>query len=375
MPTHEPGGIHAQGLRRRGAATTEDTALLAAAFDALETHVAILDEDGVILLVNEAWRRFALANDGQSEQSYVGESYLAACAPETAGNDPYARRAWDALLDLLAGRRTSATFEYPCHSPRRPRWFIFRGSVFQVDGERRILVAHENITRRRLDEDALRVSHEAMQSFNAAVAHDLRAPLRRIETLSELGSHAEDPAALLDRIRQESARARRLANDLLELARSSTQELARQPVDVGAYARDIVRALAEAEPHRRVEVVVHEPLVADADPGLVRLILTNLLGNAWKFTAHRNPGRIEVGAVEDEGQRRFFVRDNGIGFAPEQAVRLFQPFARLANAGGYEGSGVGLAIVRRAVDRHGGTVRAAGVPDAGATFSFTLGED
>jgi signal transduction histidine kinase len=139
-------------------------------------------------------------------------------------------------------------------------------------------------------------------------------------------------------------------------------------------AREIVAELRTGEPGRNVEVEIADGLRASGDPTLVRNLLQNLLENAWKFTRGRDPGRIEVGPGEprDDGAREFLVRDNGAGFAPEYADKLFRPFQRLHSEAQFSGHGIGLASVKRIVDRHGGDIRAEGREGGGATFWFAL---
>jgi signal transduction histidine kinase len=167
-----------------------------------------------------------------------------------------------------------------------------------------------------------------------------------------------------------------LIDALLALAGVTSREIVRERLDLSALARASLAELAAASPRRNVEVVVADDLTADADPVLMRVLLENLLGNAWKFTAHAHAARIEVGAValtlERRGQRAFFVRDNGAGFEMGQAGKLFAPFRRLHAAAEFPGTGIGLATVQRIVHRHGGRIRAEGDAGRGAVFTFTL---
>jgi signal transduction histidine kinase len=141
---------------------------------------------------------------------------------------------------------------------------------------------------------------------------------------------------------------------------------------VSAMAREVLEALAVAHPERAVRWGVEPGLTAEADPGLLRAVLENLLRNAWKFTGRRDEAHIEVGTAVHEGTSAYFVRDNGAGFDSAEAGRLFQPFQRLASSGNFPGHGVGLATVQRIVRRHGGRVWAQARRGEGATFFFTL---
>lgn len=356
-----------------------ESSVLVGALDALQDHVAILDQDGTIVFVNRAWSEFGLANGLAEGEAGVGADYVQACEAGAREGDAHAEQARDAIRDMLAGRLTRASFEYPCHSPDAQRWFIFRSSRFETRDGPFLVVSHTNITARHLSEDALRASHASLESFNLAVAHDIRAPLRRIEELSRISRESApdsaETAQLQERIEEEARRARALADDLLNLSRLDATTLALEEVDVSALAQQAIARLAAAEPGRSVTVDILPGLRAHADRRLVGIILENLLANAWKFTRGRPDARIELALSTNGGGRPcYVVRDNGIGFDESEATRIFRPFARLRNAGAVEGTGVGLALVERAVERLGGRAWAAGSPGKGASFFFTLGE-
>ncbi|MFZ5659735.1 MAG: PAS domain S-box protein [Pseudomonadota bacterium] len=226
---------------------------------------------------------------------------------------------------------------------------------------------------------ALLATNQELEAFSYSVSHDLRAPLRGIDGFSY--ALLEDCGTLLSsecrdylrRIRQASQRMGELIDALLNLARLSRGELRREPVDLGVLAREIAESLQRSEPERQVAWVFGEGLRTAGDPQLLRAVLDNLLGNAWKFTGKQADARIEFGMAEEGGQRVFFVRDNGAGFDMSYADKLFQPFQRLHSPGEFAGTGVGLAIVQRIIRRHGGRIWAEGAVGQGATFYFTLG--
>ena len=163
-----------------------------------------------------------------------------------------------------------------------------------------------------------------------------------------------------------------LIDALLALSRVIRAELTREPVDLTAMVRAAAAALARREPGRVVEVSVQDGLRAEADPRLARVLVDNLLGNAWKFTGKRPDARIELGSLEVAGGEAFFIRDNGAGFDMTYAGKLFAPFQRLHTASEFPGNGIGLATAQRIVQRHGGRIWAEGAVGAGATFYFTL---
>lgn len=348
--------------------------LTSAALDAIPATLALLDSRGTILLVNKSWRDFGARNGLMMPDDGVGSNYFDVCDAATATGDEYARPARVAIEGVLAGRVPTVTFEYPCHSPDEKRWFVFSCAAFEDDETKYAVVTHHDVTARRIAEDALRAGTEALESYNMFVSHDLRAPLRRIEGLAEVLVQSAPPqkASILHRIRAEAARARELADDLLALSRITTKDVQRTSVDVSAIARDVVARLALDAPHRNVVIEIEPGLTDLADERLVRVILANLLSNAWKYTMRAAEPRIEVASSPSGSVTTYHVRDNGLGFAQADASRLFEPFERLESAHAFEGTGVGLAIVRRAVEHHGGRVFAKGELGRGATFSFSL---
>lgn len=164
----------------------------------------------------------------------------------------------------------------------------------------------------------------------------------------------------------------RIIDSLLELARLSRLELRPAAVDLSALARELAGELGKREPGRAVELVIAPGLAAKGDAELLRLALGNLLENAWKFTSRRPSARVELGAAREEGQRAFFVSDDGAGFDMARSERLFKPFERLHSEAEFPGFGVGLSLAARIIARHGGKIWARSAPERGATFFFTL---
>jgi signal transduction histidine kinase len=245
------------------------------------------------------------------------------------------------------------------------------------DGERRDAF-EQNVTDRQ-QADALEQANQNLEAFAYTVSHDLRAPLHAINGYSEILLEEHAPAlgdegrACAERIQAAGRRMGELIDALLRLARLSRAELHLQPVDLGAEAAAVAAELQAGEPGRRVRFTIQQPAWALADRPLIRTVLENLLGNAWKFTVGQDNAHIELGTVPDGDTRiRCCVRDNGAGFDPAQEPKLFTAFQRLHPASQFPGTGIGLASVRQIVERHGGRVRASGATGEGATFSFTL---
>jgi PAS domain S-box-containing protein len=224
----------------------------------------------------------------------------------------------------------------------------------------------------------LSVANRELDAFAYAVSHDLRAPLRSIDGFSS--ALLEDCTDRLDeaghghlnRIRAAAGRMAALIDDLLGLSRVTRAPLQRERVDLTTLAWGIIAGLTAGDPSRAVGWSITPDLVADADPRLMRVALENLLGNAWKYTRRRPSAHIALGQRNGPDGFAYYVRDDGAGFEPAYAGKLFAPFQRLHAASEYEGTGIGLATVARIIHRHGGRVWAEGEVDQGATFYFTL---
>lgn len=217
-----------------------------------------------------------------------------------------------------------------------------------------------------------------LEAFSYSVSHDLRAPLRAVNTfvqsLLEDNSQQLDPSSqdLVQRIRASAHRMGEIIDDLMMLARVSRAELKRDLVDLSALVNLVIEELRKQDPERQITIDVEEALEAHADGRLVRVVLENLLGNAFKFTTKTPAPHIQFGAQTRESERVFFVCDNGAGFDMEYAKKLFRPFERLHAESEFTGTGIGLAIVHRIIDHHGGRIWAEAALNLGATFYFTL---
>jgi light-regulated signal transduction histidine kinase (bacteriophytochrome) len=233
---------------------------------------------------------------------------------------------------------------------------------------------------RRVEERTaeLQVANQELESFAYAVSHDLRAPLRAMSGFSQAlvedyGDRLEGEArTYLDQITSASRHMGLLIDGLLTLSRHTRGVLRRDRVDLSALAERIRKEFAQAAPERRVEWQIEPGLTAWGDVRMVEVVMSNLLGNAWKYTAGTPAPAIRVYAEPVGGERRFCVADNGAGFDMRHAEKLFQPFQRLHRQDEFPGIGIGLATVQRIVHRHGGTIRATAAPQKGATFCFTL---
>jgi len=242
---------------------------------------------------------------------------------------------------------------------------------------RRLNADLEDRVRRRTAQ--LEAANKELEAFAYSVSHDLRAPLRGIDGWSlalveDYASQLDERAhGYVDRVRAETQRMGMLIDDLLQLSRVTRSEMATGAVDLTSIAQTIATRLTEDNSGRRIEFMIVGGLAANGDARLLEIALDNLFSNAVKFTGPRTEARIEFGRTERDGERPFYVRDNGVGFDMAFAGTLFGAFQRMHNASEFPGSGIGLATVQRIIRRHGGRVWAGAQPDRGATFYFTLG--
>ncbi len=225
----------------------------------------------------------------------------------------------------------------------------------------------------------IEVLNKELEAFSYSVAHDLRSPLITIDGFAQVllenttRSLDETNRDHLQRISTAARRMHRLINDLLDLSKIVRAPLHRGTVDLSKLAREILQTLRDRAPAREANVVVTAGLVVSGDSGLLRIALENLLANAWKFTSRKDRAHIEFGSGPDRaGRTVYFVRDNGAGFDPRYATKLFSPFQRLHSETQFPGTGIGLATVQRIIHRHGGEIWAESAVDSGAGFYFTL---
>jgi PAS domain S-box-containing protein len=328
--------------------------------------------DGRIVLVNaEAERLFGYEREeliGQPVEILVPEGARGVHSEHRAGYVAEPRhRPMGTNLPLAGRRRDASTFPAEISL-----------SAIDTDGGILVAAAIRDVTA-QLRVRELERSSQSLDSFIYSLSHDLRAPLRALSgysgaLLEEYGVVlGEEGRGYAERIVAVSGQMAQLIDYLLQLSRISRAELHLQPVDLGAEAAQIAEELQRQDPQRRVSFAIDKPVQVLADRRLIHTVLQNLLDNAWKFTSGRDDASIEFRtAPSGEAAVCCYVRDNGAGFDPAYADKLFQPFQRLHAAREFPGTGTGLASVRQIVERHGGRVWAEGTIGSGATFYFTL---
>ena len=364
---------------------------LQAIVDTMREALVVLDADLRVQAVNHAfYQTFVVApeetlgrplfalGDGQWDIPQLRERLGQIVRHDGAFEDFEVTHAFPGIGQktmLLNGRR----LVHPGEGHTEHILLVMQDVTDQKEAEielRRLQQELEERVRRRTAE--LEAANEELETFAYSVAHDLRAPLRTLAGFSQ--ALIEDSAEALDdtgrdyarRIHDGADQMSRLIDDLLGLAWVSRSEMSYEPVDLSACARAIADDLAQAAPERRVTFHIQDGLVAEGDAMLLKLVLQNLLENAWKYTRPVSEAQVRFGVVGSNGHTVYYVCDNGVGFDMQYAGKLFAPFQRMHTAFEFEGNGIGLATVYRILKRHGGRIWAEAEPGRGAAFFFTL---
>ena len=342
--------------------------------------VCIAGFDGYFKQLNPSWQRVL----GWKPEDLMSKPFLDFVHPDD-------REPTIAAASGLSEGRTVITFEnrYLC-SDGSYRWISWNS--VPIMEEKLILAIVRDVTDQKRMEESLGeankvLTHQAaelefvnkeLETFSYSVSHDLRAPLRHIDGFSHalLEDYADKLDAqgkdYLNRIRSGSQRMALLIDEILKLSQIVREKMVTSRVDLSALARSVASELQKSQPTRDVSLRIEDGIVVNGDQGLLKIVLDNLLGNAWKFTQGRQKALIEFGSQMIDGTKTYFVRDNGAGFDMAYASKLFVPFQRLHGNGEFQGTGIGLSIAQRVIRRHGGRIWAEAAVDAGATFYFTL---
>jgi PAS domain S-box-containing protein len=344
-------------------------------------------DNGRYLLVNREWERLFKVTRDKVIDLADHEIFPSILAAELRGNDLYVAQEgktvqFEESADTDDGPHTYVSVKFPVIDTTGRPYAVCGISTDITDwkrAEERINQLNEDLEGRVLERTSeLEASTHELDAFAYSVSHDLRAPLRSLHGFSQ--ALLADYAGVLDdtgkdylhRLQRNVRRMGEMIDSLLTLSRATRVELARHPVDLTALAREVTAELRAGNASREVTVDIAGDLHGVGDPQLLRLVMQNLLANAWKFSAKTAGARIEVGQQQRGGEHVFFVRDNGAGFDMRYAGKLFSAFQRLHAAAEFEGTGIGLATVQRIILRHGGRVFAEAEPGKGAAFYFTL---
>ena len=375
-------------LNQRMSALAASEASFHGLFNTVYEAIYILDRDGRFLAVNDG----AVRMYGYPRETLVGRTPEFVSAPDR--NDLAAvaammQRAFAGEPQRFEfwGRRADGEAFPKDVRLVRGTWFgqdVLIATADDITGQvqareeiRRLNAGLEKRVQERTSE--LTAANRELESFAYSISHDLRSPLRAIDGFSHL--LAEDYEDKLDhqgrdylgRVRKAVQRMGTLIDDILELSRVTRQEMRRESVDLGRLAAELNEEIARAWPGKQPAISLPGRCLAEGDPQLLRLMLQNLLENAWKYSGRNPAPEIEFGCETLDGRQVCYVRDNGVGFDMAHAGRLFTPFQRLHKPEDFQGNGIGLATVARIVRRHGGRIWAESAPGAGATFRFTLG--
>jgi len=346
----------------------ESDAHLRALMAAIPEPLVVYGHEGNVTFVNDAF----VETYGWSPEEILGRPLDFVPPEEVEGTLEAWQRAMREERFLYQTRRFTKERKLLDVELSTSAWFDREGK------HRASLVIHRDVTQRKRAEEDLRKAHAELEAFSYSVSHDLRSPLRGIDgwslaLLEDCGDRLDNRGRqYLEIVRSETQRMGKLIDDMLDLSRVTRADMRREQVDLSALVRSIADRLKAAEPERLVEFVIQEGAMAYGDARLLEIMLSNLLGNAWKFTGKQPCARIEFGWTQAEGRKTYFVRDDGAGFDMAYARKLFGAFRRMHKTSDFPGAGVGLATVQRIIHRHGGRVWAEAEVEKGATFYFTI---
>ncbi len=355
---------------------------LQSTLNALSAHIAILDENGIILSVNQAWSRFATENHIAWPNHGIGRNYIDICDKATDRDAESAQAAAEGIRQVLEKRCDDFYWEYPCHGPNEKRWFMMHVTHFEDHGKIRIVIAHENITQRKLaEEKQAKLLHEIesankeLKDFAYITSHDLKAPLRGINTI--VGWLCDDYADTFDETAKEQfemlrtrvGRMHNLIEGILQYSRIGRirEDLIR--IDLNELLQDVIESIA---PPQHICVDITDPLPEiDFEPTRATQLFQNLIGNAIKYM-DKPDGKIRIGCNDESSHWVFSVADNGPGIEEKHFDKIFKIFQTLCPRDEFESTGVGLTIVKKIVEIYNGEIWLESEPGQGTTFFVRL---
>jgi PAS domain S-box-containing protein len=349
-------------------------------FDTIREPLVVLDPKLNILSANEAFYRHFLVTAEETRNKLIYE----------IGN-----RQWDipslrTLLErILPEKQTIENYEvtHEFQSIGKRTFLLnarqIHGAIFK--NVPLILLVFDDITERKSTTEALlklnnelQMSNDTFENFGDIISHDLRAPIHAIHLFCQVlleDFTTEMPAEMreyIDKISSSTSVLNAMVNGLLELSRMAKQPVNRIPINLSEMVRDITSRLQEEEPDRQIEIRIQEDLNDNVAPFIIQIALNNLMKNAWKFTRGKSSAAIEFGVKQEGGRRVYYVKDNGVGFDMNHSANLFRMYGRLHPDKEFKGTGIGLAITKRAIEKHNGEIWAFSEPGKGANFFFTL---
>ena len=370
-----------------------------AILNTLPANIALLDGDGTIVKVNEAWKKFGFDNGLKHGNACIGENYIKISEEAFGEDEASGKKMAQGLREVINGLREKFSMEYPCDAPGQRRWF--RCEVRALDGGEKLgaVVMHLDITDRNIAEEQvkslnadleikikkrtadLEKANKELEAFSYTVSHDLRSPLQVINGYSSILEQKykdtlnDDGRMLLKGIKDNTLHMAQLISDLLNFSHLGQAELKRREINMNELVSVVINELKTGNECFNADIKVKHLLPAIADKNLVHQVWVNLIANAVKYSRKNAAPVIEIGMQETGGQDVYYVKDNGVGFDMLYYDKLFTVFHRLHKPSEFEGTGVGLALVHSVVEKHGGKVWAEAKVNEGATFYFTLGQN
>ncbi|MDB5281349.1 MAG: domain S-box protein [Bacteroidota bacterium] len=373
------------------AATETQSSIL----DALPANIALLNKDGIIIEVNECWKTFGAENGLCSKNHCIGDNYLLISENATGMDAGAGHKMCEGIKQVIAGKLLNFELEYPCHSQSEERWFRAEVAPLMKKGRSGAVVMHINITEQKQSEITINELNEnlehrvnertadltkannALEAFSSAVSHDLRAPARAVISFAQIirEDHGAGMSASLKElfgfVEENGKRMGAIINDLLKLARYGNEKLKPELVDMQRLVEGVWANIKRTTTHHAI-LELDELPVLQVDMSLMQQVIVNLLSNAIKYSSKKEHPVIKVWSSQTKDSVTVYFKDNGAGFDMKNYDRLFGAFQRLHHARDFEGTGIGLALVKKIIENHNGTVGAEGVTDEEATFWFTL---